>query len=719
MRVPSAYATPQRMKPINVSPNSRGEMVPYRQNPLPSPLPTKLNPEPYGARNSTQPFRIPALSKPGDAEGELRKTVDPRRPVVDSDGRSSSQSRQPENYPQYPNPADGWKTTADWDAWRNGKSRSSIDAEREAYDFTKEWGKAGGILYPFTDQGPRTPIISDNFEKANRYRARNGLPSIDRFGYEQALPVNPSNPPLGDFASNPFKLDRPAIDRIFGTPSNFDASPYSDDIDPDTGEPYTGLQKTRGDELGRPPWHINPETGNPWGSDEPGSPLPLPFDGAPGGGLRYPSPKTTGPTIGIWTITIAPTINTNNRTLQVAGYVSDRPAVIEVAPVVPGFSVCYAGALQTEGGTLQLSQCYSHYPINVYGTFSASDSGTTDDDTPIDFTPIGRPAPILNPVAPVVPVPRPEPKPVQDPRVNPTKPAPLPFAPNKKPIDNPNTVPFLPRPQPSPLVRPTPEIPGQPNYAPSPRPYPRVDPNGKPQPNSNPQNQPEPARPTKPKPDSTVDRKPPPADRDEKCKPSTEKCPDPCKEEKVVQITYKKFVGCNKTVTGAPDRFRNDVMSVPEKLAEAMKASLNSIAEIEAQKCEPCCYWDVMKGSRANLFTGIPTVQGSEVLLPKGCVNIGIAYDIASAKADNTLRNLKRIASGNRNEGTFVNTMRVWIVDSKGNAIGDEELWVPSTVLSIPFSYRDEVCRLRMMPKSISIEFTVFDTGDRWMQKID
>jgi hypothetical protein len=52
-----------------------------------------------------------------------------------------------------------------------------------------------------------------------------------------------------------------------------------------------------------------------------------------------------------------------------------------------------------------------------------------------------------------------------------------------------------------------------------------------------------------------------------------------------------------------------------------------------------------------------------------------------------------------------------------GNAIDSEELWVPSTLLSIPFRYRDEACKIRMMPKGMYTTFTIFDTGDRWEAK--
>ena len=187
----------------------------------------------------------------------------------------------------------------------------------------------------------------------------------------------------------------------------------------------------------------------------------------------------------------------------------------------------------------------------------------------------------------------------------------------------------------------------------------------------------------------------------------------------MIEITYRKFTGCNKTVTGAPDRFQNRTMDVPGKMAFALIASLNSIADIEAQKCEPCCYWDITPGIQTAVFSGVPQFIGQEIGLPKGCVNVKIAYDVASAKSDNTLRNLRRIGGGNTNENSFVNTARVWLIDSKGNAFSQDEIWVPNTVLSIPFSYRDEVCRVRVMPKSLGIQFTVSDIGDRWVQKQD
>lgn len=716
---PTAYKTPTTMQPLNLPNVKGGEIMPYRPVAPVIPPPTRLYPEPYRPDRPAPSFKIPAISRPGDAEKELERALRPRSPVVDSDGRSSSQSRNPQSYPNNPDPSAGWKSFADFNAWRNGTNRSTIDEEREAYEFTKEWGKSGGVLYPFTDAGPRIPIVSGNFEKANRYRVRNGLPAIDRFGYEQSQPINPSSPPRGDFASNPFKLPRPDPGPDFGTPSNFDESPYNFDIDPDTGRPYTDVQRRRGDELGRPPWHINPETGNPWGKEEPGSPIPLPFDGYPGGGLRYPTPEIppVQTDFGTWTFDYAfnfPDFPSGRKSFQ-----SSSGAAPYFAFAAGQWNVSISGKVVYPNFIGQGPPDRQYVPIMTGLNFVLDPVSPGIPSAPGEFTRFGNPAPLLNPVNQPQPQPRPLPLPIQDPRVNPTIPRPLPFAPTKRPFDAPNTTPVNPSPIPDPLTLPKPQIPGQPNYAPSPRPYPRTDPSGRPQPNFNPSNQPEPARPSTPKPEAQKDRPPYPPKTDTKNPPCPSPCPDPCIPEKVIQITYRKFTGCNKTVTGAPDRFQNQTMNVPEKMALAITASLNSIADIEAQKCDPCCYWDIVPGIQATIYTGVPQFIGQEIALPKGCVNVRIAYDVASAKSDNTLRNLRRVAAGNTNANSFINTARVWMIDSKGNAFSQDEIWVPNTVLSIPFSYRDEVCRVRIMPKSLGIQFTVSDMGDRWVQKKD
>ena len=714
---PTAYKTPTTMKPLNLPSVGKGEIVPYRPVAPVIPPPTRLYPEPYRPDKPSSSDKNPSPARSPDARREPEPSPPTRKPVVNSDGRSSSESRNPQSYPNNPDPAAGWKSLADFNAWRNGKNKAQIDDERAAYEFTREWGKAGGILYPFTEQGPRTPIISGNFEAANRYRARNGLPSIDRYGNEQAAPLNPSAPPFGDFASNPFKFPRSSSDPIFGTPSNFGENPYSDDIDPDTGEPYTDLQNRRGDELGRPPWHINPETGNPWGSDEPGTPIPLPFNGYPGGGLRYPTPEIPAVQTDFGTWSFAYSYNYPDFPGGVYAVKSSSGAAPYFALAAGQWNLYVSGQIVRASWIGQGPPNRQYVPIMTGLSFTLDPLTPGIPGSPGEFQPFGTPQPTLNPVERPQPQTRPRPQPIQDPRVNPTIPRPLPYAPTKRPFDAPNTTPANPRPIPGPLTLPKPQIPGQPNYAPAPRPYPRTDPSGKPQPNSNPSNQPQPARPTNPKPDNQIDRPPVPPKTDTKNPPCPSPCPDPCIPEKIVQISYRRFKGCSKTATGAPDRFENLTMGVPEKMAFSIVASLNSIADIEAQKCEPCCYWDIVPGALTSSYSGIPAFIGQEIALPKGCVNIRITYDVASAKNDNTLRNLKRIATGNTNANTFVNTARVWMINSKGDAFSQDEIWVPNTVLSIPFSYRDEICRVRIMPKSLGIQFTVSDLGDRWIQR--
>jgi hypothetical protein len=138
-----------------------------------------------------------------------------------------------------------------------------------------------------------------------------------------------------------------------------------------------------------------------------------------------------------------------------------------------------------------------------------------------------------------------------------------------------------------------------------------------------------------------------------------------------------------------------------------MVKMLNELAYIQGAKCTESSskFWNIKAGEQSTLYAGIPAIQGLEVSLPIGCVNVGITFDNVEAKQDTSLRNLKRIGNSNASGETFVNTMRVWLIDSMGNAIDSEELWVPSTLLSIPFRYRDVACKIRMMPKGMYTTF--------------
>lgn len=738
MRMPVAVKT--RQPSINFETVKGGPIVPYRPPVSNTPPPQVITPQPRGTYSNPAPSPVPPSPKPDIIDAEIIKTKPPvnpgvssRRPVTDSTGVPSSQSARPDYYPQYPNPSDGWRSTADFIAWQNGRSRESLDKEREAYEFTKDWGKTGGVLYPFTENGPRTPIVSENFTLANRFRARHGLPSIDRFGHEQSLPVNPSNQPGQGFGSNPFKTVLPEPDSFPATPSNFPEDPYNWDIDPDTGLPFTDLQKERGRDLGRPPWHIDPTTGNPWGDDETGTPVPNPFQGYPGGSVRYPV-KEPNVTPARWAVAAntshsnpnAPgqrryTYYVDSPTSPVAEFRDDGPQPEAFGPSggtsrLIGFYINgnFVGALGN--GTTDESGNWELYGFSWNAPYPVGFSANPVPGGDLETTPIGAPLPQIQPKPSSRVSPDTAPLPVQDPRVNPTPAPTLPGMPVKTLPENPNTLPQLPRPAPSPVFQPLPSTPGTPTYAPNPQPYPRKSPTGQPQPSNDPQGQPQPARPKNPAPTTTTDRgkKPPvnPTPEKDGCDP----CPDPCESEPLVKIRYKKFIGCNVTPSGVPDRFREVEMQVPEKSATAIKTMLDSLATIQASECEPCCYWDLIPGESVELFSGIPPIEGLNVALPKGCNSFVIAFDAVQAVADNKLRNAKRYVLPVNDENTFVNTAIVYVVNENGNAIHSQEMWVPKWEFVIPFQYRNDTCRVRVMPKGPAVSFRVIASGKKWEQ---
>lgn len=716
MRMPTATRT--RTQPINIETLKGGPLVPYRPPAQPSPSPQVLTPQPRGTYSNPAPKATPKSAEPDIIDAEIVRTsprtapgISSRRPVVGNDAKPSSESARPEYYPRYPNPADGWRSTADFIAWQNGRSRESLDAEREAYEFTKDWGKSGGLLYPFTENGPRTPIISENFTLANRFRARHGLPAIDRYGNEQPQPINPSVQPGRGFQSNPFKRPAEPLEDAPGTPSNFPAEPYNFDIDPETGQPYTELQRRRGGELGRPAWHIDPTTGNPWGDDEPGTPFPNPFPGYPGAAVTYPDDDRK-----LKVVSVTYTFEAGSGPGIPETYVPWRASVtlapggsISQSAGGPGETIAYIGgvAVAVWGDPTTVGMTPTFRIVNTVPNIGVDDpSGAPD----VQLEPLG------NPGAKPRPRERTAPRPVQDPRVDPTLVPTLPGMPTRTLPENPNTLPQLPKPATRPVFEPLPSIPGTPEYAPRPQPYPRSSPVGQPQPSNDPQGQPSPARPATPRPTSTTDRgkNPPvnPGPNSDKCDP----CPDPCREEELVEIRYKNFIGCNVTPQGVPDRFREVVLKVPEKSAPAIKSMLDSLAEIRALECEPCCYWDVVSGTPVQVFSGFPPIEGLNVLLPQGCNGIVIEYDIADAIADQTLRNAKRFIDNNTEGNTFVNTAIVYIVNASGHAIAAQEIWVPRWEFTIPMQYREQRCSVRLMPKSLGVKFKVFDSGSRWVQ---
>lgn len=735
MRMPTAVKTIQPA--INVETVKGGPIVPYRS---PS-SPQVITPKPIGTYSKPSPSPVPKPNNPDIIDAEIVKStpvtspgVSSRRPVTDVNGRPSSQSARAEYYPQYPNPADGWRSTADFIAWQNGRSRESLDAEREAYEFTKDWGKTGGVLYPFTENGPRTPIISENFTLANRFRARHGLPSIDRFGYEQSMPINPSNQPGRGFSSNPFKTTLPNSDTFPATPSNFPEDPYNWDIDPDTGKPFTDLQKERGRELGRPAWHIDPTTGNPWGSDETGTPVPNPFQGYPGGSVRYPV-KEPSVAVSRWAVPLElshsnPLARGRGRYIYYVDSVSppsyvminDGPQPEAFGPsggtsywidfLINGVSVGRNGNGDTdiEGGWEVFGVSFGPpYPVG----FSANPNPGGD----LETDPIGSPLPQIQPNPSSRVSPEFAPPPTQDPRVNPTPAPTLPGTQSPTLPENPNTLPVLPRPVPVLPFNPLPSIPGQPSYAPMPQPFPRSSPTGQPQPSNDPQNQPLPARPATPAPSTTTDRnkKPPvnPGPNSGSCPP----CADPCEPEPKVQIRYKKFIGCNVTATGAPDRFREEIIEVPASSAPAIKSMLNSLADIQAQECEPCCYWDIEVNDPVTLFVGIPNPIGQDFAIAKGIARVDITYNAIDALNDNTLRNMKRIPNDGNPENTFVNVAMAYLISEDGMAIATEQIWTVGTSIEVPFEYRTSNLKVRLMPRSTKVNFSIVDSGRRWVQK--
>ena len=188
----------------------------------------------------------------------------------------------------------------------------------------------------------------------------------------------------------------------------------------------------------------------------------------------------------------------------------------------------------------------------------------------------------------------------------------------------------------------------------------------------------------------------------------------------IQQFSYEKFVECRTEGEFTDPFFEQRLFNAPKCVGDVLVTLLNDRARIEGKQCSAkngSSYWNIKKGIQNTLYVGIPPLPSQEIALPLGCVGFAITFDAAAAKQDTTLRNLKRIGSTNGNEDTFINTMRVWLIDSEGNAISTEELWVPSTLIDIPFQYRNEICKIRMMSKSVIVPFTVFDTGDRWEVK--
>ena len=183
--------------------------------------------------------------------------------------------------------------------------------------------------------------------------------------------------------------------------------------------------------------------------------------------------------------------------------------------------------------------------------------------------------------------------------------------------------------------------------------------------------------------------------------------------------SHVRFIDCEVVDGISQPYFGTENIDLPICVGPALIKILDEIAYLKGRKCSTAgsSFWNIKKGNQTTLYAGIPNIAGVEVALPLGCVNAAITFDNAAAKSDKSLRDLKRIGNVNASNQTFVNTMRVWLIDADGNAITEESLWVPSTLISIPFRYRAEICKIRMMPKSMTVTFTVVDTGDRWEAK--
>lgn len=737
MRMPTAVKT--RQPRINVGTPTAGPIVPYRPPVPQGPLPQVITPQPVGTASKPAALPVPKPNEPDIIDAEIvpnrpqgQPSPSPRRPVVDGNARPSSQSARPTYYPQYPNPGDEWRSAADFTAWQNGQSRESIDEERQAYDRTRDWYDGPGVVGGLGPIKVRRQIPLADQLLANRFRARHGLPSIDNIGSESAQPVNPAVQPSRGFQSNPFKTPMPAPSQEPGTPSNFPASPYNFDIDPDTGKPYTELQRRRGDELGRPAWHIDPTTGNPWGSDEPGDPLPNPFPGYPGGVIRYPVPETNVKP-SQWAVRF--TLSHSNPAARGRGtqtfYVNSETAPsTEIRDEGPqesawgpsggtsrllGFYFGGAQAALFGSGDTDEDGKWETFGISYGAPYPTAFTGAPDGESSPSAEPLGSPLPLPQSQPQPRPSPSDRPSPVQDPRVNPTLPTSQPYAPTLSPTDNPYV--------PSPL--PLPEVPFNPGVLPNlpgtlapPHqivPFPRKSPTGQPQPSLEPSTQPSPARPQNPPATITTDRpkyppvnpSPDPGD----CNP----CPNPCPEEEEVSIRYKEFKGCNVTPSGLPDRFREVTIKVPKKSAVVTKVTLDTLAEIQAQECAPCCYWDVEFGDPATLFVGIPNPIGQEFAIPKGIARIDITYNAVEALRDNTVRSLKRIANDGNPVNTYVNVAAVYLITPDGMAVDSTHLWVVGTALKVPLEYRDMDMRLRLMPKTVNVNYSIVDSGARWV----
>ena len=727
----------QRQRPLFSSPVGTGAIVPYRPQsrpvrqelPLGAPqtiYPRPIQPQNRPARESTHIIDAEVVPAPRQPfyRGQPREKSRP----VNSQGGPSDQVTRPELHPQLQVNAGAFATIADHWAYQQGIPKERIDEERRAFENVNFLSKNNGWFQPLTPPGfgPRLRIGVEEVEKANRYRARNGLPSVNRYGDELPLPKDPEFPPDAAYDRSPLGGPRyapppvrDARDRVPSIP--FGYPDYLFENDPDTGKPYTPLQQEGARRTGRPAWHINPDTGNPWGTEEPAQPLPAPFDGYPGASLQLPTAplRLRELDYGTWRIT-ADGVG-DPFTYRVLGRRTDSITKADYG-VSNIFGVPGCIGIAVNGNPIE--RCFSVFPFTISAEFEAATAVEPDGNLgPAVWTPYGsravpnRPAPFAEPptrVSPFAPAPTPAPiVPYRDPR---TKPSP---APGPSPTAPPHTLPQLPpRPLPVPLPKPSP-IPDPINPRPLPVPNPRLDPSGKPYP---------PLSPTQnPAPFTQVERRP--TERDKPAptsttgggtRPPVDKCPDPCPPpEEPVEIEYRKFVRCLELPTGTIPEFSIQKISVPKQAATALKSILESQADILAEQCNESnsCCWDIEEEDKILLYEGIPNLAGISVQIPSGINGFVVEFNPAQAAADNTLRNVKRNTNPIAEETTFINVAVIYVVNANGNVIFRHELWQPKYEWIAPFEWKGTDLILRIMPKGGNVSFKVHSSGKKWFRE--
>ena len=186
----------------------------------------------------------------------------------------------------------------------------------------------------------------------------------------------------------------------------------------------------------------------------------------------------------------------------------------------------------------------------------------------------------------------------------------------------------------------------------------------------------------------------------------------------MIEYEYQKFEECYLVNGTIPTPiFSTATIELPIGLSAAFLQILRLHNKARADKCievPPVYYWGLEPGNKNTIFAAVPSTSGQEIQLPQGCAEVGITFNASHAKNDTSLRDLKRISTTATNEKSFINVAQCWIIDDMGNAITREQIWVPSTILNIPMQYRSRTCSLRLLTKSSTVGFTVFDSGSRW-----